>query len=448
MASTSKSQEDWAIYSRNLRLKVHGEPLWAPEPHIGGLFARSTGVRVGDVGYVTTSGAFETLFSIRAAPGHHPNVSEMPSGFEQVVLGPGEVVHVPDSLPPGGVVVSGSPVKRDLVANGDQYPEPAPPGFKFEYVWSTSEAAILHLPDGASQFNLSPSKHAEFHHQALKHASAWYDYALNTRGRLMQRDGLILVTGVTKARKWMVGSFYGFPCTESAIIRGYSPGPVDLDTMHYNYRWDKAIGGMSPSLRVGPPSASQNKLYIREEEEESSFEQQQERDEKVFPGEAPEGLNQTVLVRGFRITLGDRAWNSLQRPLDTNDYGAEVTMILPELSEPGPGHFMNTYLLEAFPAADAAVTHDDDWSQLLDEADMRLLQEEGLTKHLGKFRAAFTDRYEVRCEGGGVYVVPNAQRDAPAIKSTGFPSGHSGIIDDQLTSSRDCYNFRRQSLKS
>ncbi|TFK99799.1 hypothetical protein BDV98DRAFT_510078 [Pterulicium gracile] len=55
---------DAESYARFLLPRLHGYPLWIPEPfgRIGKF--RQVDVRVGDVGYITDIGSLETLFNV------------------------------------------------------------------------------------------------------------------------------------------------------------------------------------------------------------------------------------------------------------------------------------------------------------------------------------------------------------------------------------------------
>ena len=73
------------IYERHLMLKGRGFPLWIPDPsqnlHLG---YRRTGVRIGDVGIITHSGAFFFLFNICLPHDHPANPQMLPEHFAPI----------------------------------------------------------------------------------------------------------------------------------------------------------------------------------------------------------------------------------------------------------------------------------------------------------------------------------------------------------------------------
>jgi hypothetical protein len=73
------------VYARHLLPEGHGYPLWIPEPND---FLpeeyKALGTRIGDVGLLTTDGAFDYLFNV-CRPADHPiNLGRTPSNFEYV----------------------------------------------------------------------------------------------------------------------------------------------------------------------------------------------------------------------------------------------------------------------------------------------------------------------------------------------------------------------------
>ena len=73
------------IYERHLTLKGRGFPLWIPDPNrVLHLDYRRTGVRIGDVGIITHSGAFSFLFNICLSPNDPVNSGMVPEHFAPI----------------------------------------------------------------------------------------------------------------------------------------------------------------------------------------------------------------------------------------------------------------------------------------------------------------------------------------------------------------------------
>jgi hypothetical protein len=73
------------IYSRLMWVLTVGYPLYVPEPDMRlSQECRREGVRIGDVGRVTTAGAFDFLFNICLPADHPVNPSVLPENFETV----------------------------------------------------------------------------------------------------------------------------------------------------------------------------------------------------------------------------------------------------------------------------------------------------------------------------------------------------------------------------
>jgi hypothetical protein len=87
---------DAEVYARSLLSRCHGYPLWVPEPF--GVISEydTVGVRVGDVGYVTEEGAFETLFNVRAEANHPINQHGVPENFVPLRINERDITLVMD----------------------------------------------------------------------------------------------------------------------------------------------------------------------------------------------------------------------------------------------------------------------------------------------------------------------------------------------------------------
>jgi hypothetical protein len=111
LSTISQPASDAEIYSRQLLLKKHGCPLWCPAPYGNSAIYQTKGVRIGDVGYATKDGAFESLFNIRASRDDPINGQGVPDGFEQITLGLWDITHIPYFHKHDGVVMSRSGIK-------------------------------------------------------------------------------------------------------------------------------------------------------------------------------------------------------------------------------------------------------------------------------------------------------------------------------------------------
>ncbi|KAF8995204.1 hypothetical protein BDQ17DRAFT_1032185 [Cyathus striatus] len=162
-------------------LLKHGYPIWLPQPELNlPVEYRREGVSIGDVGFITSNGAFDFLFNIWDQPGNFSSVSPPPlkTTFKVPVF------------PPRSMISSTSNID-------------------YEVDWRTMDiyysyhgkdtGAILCMPHGASQEDYKNER-------VLKgfigmNAESWYRYALKC-GRDLDRHSLYLVTGSLKSKTW------------------------------------------------------------------------------------------------------------------------------------------------------------------------------------------------------------------------------------------------------
>jgi len=74
------------IYTKHLKKKGRGSPLWIPQPNLNLPDAyRAQGVRIGDVGLIAAHGGFDFMFNI-CSPADDPVHSggRLPDGFEPI----------------------------------------------------------------------------------------------------------------------------------------------------------------------------------------------------------------------------------------------------------------------------------------------------------------------------------------------------------------------------
>lgn len=76
----------------------------------------------------------------------------------------------------------------------------------YEFSLSSSEGALLILPDGAESYTLLKRK--VFKDAATRHGVDWYHFAEEHLGRIITHDALYLITGCYKSRSWSVAAFH------------------------------------------------------------------------------------------------------------------------------------------------------------------------------------------------------------------------------------------------
>jgi hypothetical protein len=110
-----EEQSSNAIYERQMLPKKRGSfPLWVPQPNAFAPFMhRRKGVLIGDLGRVTTYGAFDVLFNICKAAGHPDNPNELPDGFTPLALNANDV-HGFQEYTSGSYIASASVKKLRL----------------------------------------------------------------------------------------------------------------------------------------------------------------------------------------------------------------------------------------------------------------------------------------------------------------------------------------------
>ena len=117
-----EEQSSNAIYERQMLPKKRGFPLWIPQPNTHAFLThRREGVAIGDLGRVTSYGAFDVLFNICKAGGHPDNPDELPDGFEPLILREGSDIHRFQEYTMGSYIASASVKKLRL--NQESHPK-------------------------------------------------------------------------------------------------------------------------------------------------------------------------------------------------------------------------------------------------------------------------------------------------------------------------------------
>ncbi|KAF4586118.1 hypothetical protein EYR38_009713 [Pleurotus pulmonarius] len=410
---------DAEIYARRLLVKRHGYPLWVPEPYGQSAIYETKGVRIGDVGFVTRDGGFRALFNIRASPEDPINWQGVPDGFQQIRLGPWAISHIPNFHPPDSFVTSTSAAQRSfgVGASAPQAQTIVSAGAALQYVWTSTEGGILHLPKGAERFDTKLKR--TFQEQAIRHAKNWYKFAYECSD--ISNGALYLITGCDKTNSWMVGAFSDCASGSQVILQLNAIAGALEGQLSYSYSWATS----SPaSHRVGP---SNEVRFTRLEDLDNLF-----RDDEIFATDATEGNNQCTFIRGFKITLRPDLWRRiLRRPtfipqITSIEDATEKDVMLNSATNPGtvsashsigkakasseewdgepgcnslsdpgddvglegipdsfecchPSTVINNFMLEKYADAEVAITHDDDWIHLIDEVEINHLKIGNLT---------------------------------------------------------------------
>jgi hypothetical protein len=156
-----------------------------------------------------------------------------------------------------------------------------------------------------------------FRSQAIKHAHSWYKFAnSHPMCREISDGSLYLITGTDKTNSWMVGVFSGAPPGNQVSLHLRVPGAVEGTTL-YNYSWVSATG-------LGHRKCPQNRTVNLSQNDLDDT----TRDDLIFLGDAPDGRNQCVFLRGYRIMLNNT--ESASGEVLSNIHALSITEITPD----------------------------------------------------------------------------------------------------------------------
>ncbi|KAF5372143.1 hypothetical protein D9758_005111 [Tetrapyrgos nigripes] len=191
-------------YSGQLFHHGHGCALWNPEPNRNGISSQDRwkgiyeeGVRIGDVGLISDSGDFTTLFNIFRPPGDLVNEPHgVPPGFEPLELRENlyqfsnGLYHLENAR-----VSSKYTQEIKLGADGTVLAPgiPVTPGIGLEYQSSREQGAVLILPKGACRVDYRGLRHIRDY--ATRNAESWYRYLNDQVGMDADNGSLYVITG-------------------------------------------------------------------------------------------------------------------------------------------------------------------------------------------------------------------------------------------------------------
>ncbi|KAJ7062333.1 hypothetical protein C8F01DRAFT_1230725 [Mycena amicta] len=296
------SETDSETYSRLLFSQKLGYPLFRPCLSQDVLpERRSAGVQIGDVGVVTTDGAFDPIFNILD---HRLNSVALPEVFESPQLPHGALLREEPAFYPANHEISNRDVRaRALSLQGAfdamQLGVPAGGKAKIDYSAHTTHIAHLKLPSGGSLSEHRSLKTLE--DCARRNAPHWYSFVRDKLGRKIDFGDLYLVTQIRQAPSCTIS--IGKQSSGERLLsfgaKGAGVGSINVSG-NWNHETGPAIADGTPleKMRVlSYPTASSTK-------EEGTF------------NEKPTEM-QTIFFSGFKIMLGvDARLNLMGKPKD------------------------------------------------------------------------------------------------------------------------------------
>ncbi|KAI6110709.1 hypothetical protein EDD16DRAFT_1232737 [Pisolithus croceorrhizus] len=390
----SDSHQD--VYAKHMQHADYGYPLRMPEP-MSTLpqSYQESGLQIGDVGIVDNKGQFDVLFNIcKRSDNLLHDLRGVPKNFQPVDQ------HVDVKLNENAICagpIHSRGIKRVLQPN-------KPRAADYEFDSFTPTGAVLILPHGAMSTELlSPE---QFRKVATKNALDWYEFAKECYGDEYLDCSLYLITGFYKARSWSLGSFSNSTDDTGKIFARRDDNNPDIYILEFTISADSRHGR-------GHESGS---------------------------------INQTVFISGFKITVSSwlpdpvvlrvtespTVWSIFVCLLKTclsrlrsfsgiyKQPAAITVEHSPRLSQPfDPSDIINRFLLSKKPNAKFAVTHDDQWMDMMKEGLTHedLLQEDRLETFL-------TRCYTISVGSEGENTAVFLQR-----KTDGTPDSVSSVVD-------------------
>ncbi|KAF8908543.1 hypothetical protein CPB84DRAFT_1744176 [Gymnopilus junonius] len=250
-------QTSYDIYYRLLASKGRGSPLWIPQPNKSlPIDYQRTGMRIGDVGIITSRGSFMFLFNI-CYPADHPiNRNKVPENFVPLTVDSANDIQMLSEFGPESYLSSASIKKLSRAESSS---------LVFES--SASEGAILTMPVGSNSQDLMPI--LRFKKYVAQHAEDWYKHIINVRECEVNNGDVRLVIGHDKTSSWGMATFSSSTAEDSALYLSFRP--TDPGTiLDRQYGWDlsgsaEVRNGPDPRevevLRKDDPAAEEGAIY-------------------------------------------------------------------------------------------------------------------------------------------------------------------------------------------
>ncbi|KAK7445097.1 SCF ubiquitin ligase complex subunit cdc4 [Stygiomarasmius scandens] len=457
-------RSDSEIYARLLLRRQHGYPLWKPKPYESlPEFYRMTGTRLGDVGRITQDGHFHFLFNALAPADDLINSQGgVPANFQPLEFDLKKVLKCVNYHEPGVPIFSIGTKRYELAvdATAQITGTPAEGSSGVELKFEDKEGALLLLPEGATRIDVETI--LPFRQYAHQNCEEWYRFA-EARGIEVENGSLYFVTGFDKTTCWENAAFSNptraasvslkltsgigpggrLQLSQSSnivtpIARGRSPSQCEMNqsvfirgfkitlrtTAKYMFQSpvkvmdlsSGALKGLKPKdiiARGGPVTFNERRLgsprsYSPPSPSTPSPSEGSGRSRSLWlqwssPSSTSSHRNVSRQCEGFTPYLdsdseldSDIEGNSFEDYDSESDSDDEESMAESITSPYHPANVLNDLLLAHFPESHVAITHDNDWCELLDEYDAEMPTNEDLVTRA-------TSKYDMINENGCVF---------------------------------------------
>ncbi|ESK91062.1 hypothetical protein Moror_1157 [Moniliophthora roreri MCA 2997] len=405
LQDTAQVQCESDVYARMLLPKRKGYPLWRPDVAASlPIEYQEKGVSIGDVGVITEEGGFQYFFNILLPADHPCNGAErVPPDFTPLNVnssseerpdqyGPGTHICNPESeiskqrLLHNEVDLESRREVENALGSGTLSREVS---YGLRFIASGSEGAVLILPDGASQEDhLSEDA---FDNYAARNAISWYNHINGRLGCRLGGNSLMVITGVDKATAWGVASFTG--ATPNTVFLEFTPDSRTCTSYWFRQAsYAAAHAGPTRSSVAGQANARNQCIFVRgirvsvqprflPSYGDRSASGLVVKTQKVQKLPARDILSRSSFIP-FRFKRRLQSESTSQGELLAEEVTVTTTRIPAKRVPYHPSAVINEILLELYPEADLALTHDFHWFALLEDGEQTIPDELELRRRL------------------------------------------------------------------
>ncbi|KIK62754.1 hypothetical protein GYMLUDRAFT_72504 [Collybiopsis luxurians FD-317 M1] len=364
------------LYARSLLLAKRGYALWKPQAQgvrLPDAYKRE-GVRIGDVGILNGFGGFTYLFNVFHSSDHPINLCRVPPNFKPLPMEDYyNVEEEPAEFEPGSHVASET---SGISKSNIPFPEgqasipgvPEDVGAGLTFLSSASEGAFLVLPEGGKR--IDHQHWIALYQYTAECAQTWFDFINGDRSQgglaMGLHEGLYLVTGCDKARAWGVASFNNARPQGIPVRLDFIPKAAEKAGGMSRYRFSRCDHATASS---GADNVQSGCVFLR------GFRIAIRQDPKnpfklVTEVTFTANTDTDEFVR--RLSTATYHSSNSERHLKTeNNSSGECNdeASLPERYHVyHPSDVINRWILDNHDEVGIAITHDEDWVSVIQEA--------------------------------------------------------------------------------